>query len=347
MPSDRALSVSRSARRRERRSRQQERAAAREQQSRALRQQAVVFAVIGVMSSMILVAVFEAEPGAQSTSATELLMRAEAVTLSFGWQNALLLVAMGTAAGALTGMLGMGGGVVKVAGLLVLFQSDILLARAVSLGTMFFATVSGARAHIDERVVLWQVVRPMIVPAVVSAIIGLWLGTVLPRATLTHFFAFFIVFLGFNTLAQSFADPYERILSSPPKHKLLPHQRSSSAMIGALHGLICGLLGISGGVTTVPMQQTLLRTPSRNAVANSLVVSACITGAASLAAVVAGVSRGAFLLSEMLMVSFCIGLGAIFGAQFGARMTGKVHAFVLKGLFGVVCLAAGLIILFR
>jgi hypothetical protein len=244
-------------------------------------------------------------------------------------------------------MLGMGGGVLKVAGMLVLFQLDILLARAVSLTTMLAATASAARIHYKSGAVLMQVVRPMLVPAIAGVLGGLLLGNVLPRATLTHFFAFFALFLGFNTLAQTFADPDENSFKEKIPAVLDGPRKLACSSIGAFHGFVCGLLGISGGVIAMPMQQALAHIPARQAVANSVVVSAVCTAFGSVAAISSGVARDDFLLVDVLFASGCIGTGAMLGAQVGARLTGSVPVLVLKLLFVQVSFAAGLMILFK
>jgi hypothetical protein len=110
---------------------------------------------------------------------------------------------------------------------------------------------------------------------------------------------------------------------------------------------VCGLLGISGGVIMLPMQQVLLRIPARNAVANSIVVSASITSLGSVVAVVSGVSRGDFLLTDVVFASLCIGGGAVVGAQLGARLTIRTPVLYLKMMFVCITFAAGLMILFK
>lgn len=319
-----------------------------EESFRTLRRRALTFSGLGILLCLVLVAAFEPSGWSPDrVSAFELLARAETGGARFDWSHVPELVAVGAAAGVLAGLLGMGGGVLKVAGLLVVFELDILLARAVSLTTMFLATASAARVHIREGSVLWQAVKPMLGPAVVSMIAGMFLGIAVPRATLTHFFAFFALFLGFNTLAQTFADPNEHAFEEDYPERLDGRRRLACSSIGALHGFVCGLLGISGGVIAMPSQQVFARIPARRAVANSVVVSAVCTSVGSLAAVVTGVLRDDFELIDVTVASSCIGAGAVVGAQLGARLTGIVPVFVLRLLFVQVSFAAGLMVLFR
>jgi uncharacterized membrane protein YfcA len=243
-------------------------------------------------------------------------------------------------------MLGLGGGVLKVAGMLILFNLDIFFARAVSLTTMFFTAASAAWPYAKRGFPIWQIIWPMLPPALVGVLGGLLLGNQLRGSTLTHIFGFFVLFLGLYTLAMVFDDPKEHVLRNyffngrPHQH----HGRLSGS-IGALHGFICGLLGISGGVISVPMQQLLLNTPVRHAIANTLVVSALCSGLGSITVIAIGASRGVFSLEHILVVVLCIGGGAVLGAQIGARMGVRSNAEILRLLFVVISFGAGLSLL--
>lgn len=315
---------------------------------RSLRRRALGFSVLGLLLCVVVLAATEPAGWTRTHGAAiDLLTRTRTGGDRFDLSHAPELVAIGVGAGMLAGLLGMGGGVLKVAGMLVLFQLDILLARAVSLSTMFLATASAARVHVRSGAVRWDVVRPMIAPALIGVVGGMLLGMVVTRATLTHFFAFFALLLGLNTLAQTFADPNEHVFRGDSADGTQSPSPIAASSIGAIHGFVCGLLGISGGVIAMPMQQVFARIPARRAVANSVVVSAACTSVGSVSVVGAGLLRGDFVLSDVLFATACIGGGAAVGAQLGARMTGSVPVFVLRLLFAHVSIAAGLIVLFR
>jgi uncharacterized membrane protein YfcA len=187
----------------------------------------------------------------------------------------------------------------------------------------------------------------MILPAIAGVFLGMLLGNVLPRAVLTRLFAFFVLFLGFNMLGQSLADPNEATFPGNYPRRLRSAGRLVCSVIGGMHGFVCGLLGISGGVIAMPAQQALARVPAHHAVANSVVVSAVSTSVGSLATVLSGVWRGDFRLGDVTFASLCIGGGAVLGANLGARLTGSIRVLFLKLMFVQVIFAAGLAILFH
>lgn len=315
---------------------------------RDLQRRTLAFSLIGLLLCLMLVSLVEPTSlEAGRAAALDLLARAKSGGARFELANAPVLLGVGMGAGLFAGMLGMGGGVLKVAGLLVFFHLDILLARAVSLTTMLVAMATAARVHSRSGAVLWSVVRPMLAPAVIGVLTGIALATVLTRALLTHVFGFFVLFLALNTLAHSFGDPHEHALGGTSDGR--PHTPSQTLcrLIGALHGFICGLLGISGGVAAIPMQHVLLRIPAHAAVPNSVMVSAWATVFGSSAAVLAGVVQGDFTLLDVVFASGFVAIGAVLGAQVGARLTGKIPVAVLKLMFVVICFSAAFSILFK
>ncbi len=93
------------------------------------------------------------------------------------------------------------------------------------------------------------------------------------------------------------------------------------------------------------MQQLLLNMPARNAIANTLVISALCSGLGSAIVITIGVGRGVFSLEHLLFAVVCVGGGAVLGAQIGVRMGEKTSTEILKLLFVVISFGAGLSLL--
>lgn len=309
------------------------------------KRRALVFAGLLLLLAFMLVAMFE--QGFDSGIATRQLLgklRSAGSDISFRQVPALVLLGMG--AGLFSGMLGMGGGVLKIAGMLLLFKLDIFFARAVSLTTMFLATASAIGPYAKLGLPTWQSIRPMLPAAIAGLVVGVLLGNHLRGSTLACLFGFFMLFLAFYTLAMMFDDPRKhRLNKGALGGRFQRYHAYLCGGIGVLHGFICGLLGVSGGVTSVPMQQLLLNMPARNAIANTLVVSALCSGLGSVIVITIGIGRGAFSLEHLLFAVVCVGGGAILGAQIGVRMGEKTATEILKLLFVIISFGAGLSLL--
>ncbi len=315
----------------------------------AVRRRVLSFSVLGLLLLVVLLSLFRpgglvdepTSPDVQTASDGAATTPSSAI----GWRHAPQLVLAGLAAGLLTGMLGMGGGVVKILFMLLFLRLDIFFARAISLVTMFCSSASAVRHFVRSDLVMWRFVVPMLPMAVPAAVLAAVVGSDLSGPKLTHIFAIFVIFLAFNTLAFTLGDPHERVMTSVGQRRPRDNQGYLCAAIGGLHGAASGLLGISGGVIATPMQQLMLHVPLRRAIANTLLVSAVVTLIAGAIVLWTGVSRGSFSLSDVLFADLFMGTGAALGAPLGARLGERFNTTVLRLLFVVITLTAGLSIL--
>jgi len=315
---------------------------------RGLRRRTMSFSLLGLMASLVLLAMYTGAAGPDNRPAIlDVLTRASQGGARFDMSHGPALIVVGIVAGLFAGILGMGGGVMKVSGMLVVFHLDILLARAVSLTTMFVASTSAAWVHSSAGTVMWPAVRRMLAPSIGGVLVGTVLGSELPRATLTRTFALFAIFLALNVVAHCFGDPHEHSIDGRSWKQLGAGSRAGCFWVGGLHGLACGLLGISGGVVTIPLQQALLGISSRMAIGNAVVVSAVCTAVGGVVVVVMGVVRHDFLASDVLIGSLWIGGGALVGAQIGARLSKAIPILVLRLCFIGITATAALSILAR
>jgi uncharacterized membrane protein YfcA len=284
-------------------------------------------------------------PKTAVSAVEQLWVEAPMTADDISWRHAPALFAAGVVAGLLSGMLGMGGGVLKLSFLLLLLKLDFFFARAISLVTMFFSSAAALWQYLKVRMVIWRFATPMALLALPAAIFAATIGNELHGGTLTSIFGVFVIFLAFNTLALMFADPEERLMVTAFNDRATPNTGYHCATIGALHGAICGLLGISGGVIATPLQQLLLHIPLRHAIANTLLVSTTVTLVAGGVVLYAGVSSGHFDLGDVLFVDLFMGTGAAIGAPLGTRLGERANVSLLRLLFVLLTLGAGLSIL--
>ncbi|MFS0729039.1 sulfite exporter TauE/SafE family protein [Curtobacterium sp. 1P10AnD] len=111
----------------------------------------------------------------------------------FGVGEAFVLLALGLLSGVLSGLVGVGGGVVIVPGLEVALGAGDLLAKGTSLLTMVPTSVSGTVANLRRRAVDVRVGLTVGVTAAVCSPAGAWLARLVDPQVSTWLFAAFLV----------------------------------------------------------------------------------------------------------------------------------------------------------
>jgi len=113
--------------------------------------------------------------------------------IAIGWGSGLALVGIGLLAGILSGLVGVGGGVVAVPGLEVLVGAGDLLARGTSLAMMIPTTVVGILSHRRHFDVDLRSGLVLGITAVVVTPFGAWLALLLEPRIGSLLFAVFLV----------------------------------------------------------------------------------------------------------------------------------------------------------
>ncbi len=244
----------------------------------------------------------------------------------------LPLLAIGAVAGVFAGLLGVGGGVLLVPALVMLFERATLspsfnfqLALGTSMATILFTSVSSFGAHHRHGAVLWPVVRQL-TPGI---LVGTGLGTLLARYLSVHalavFFTIFIVFVA----AQMSLD------FRPSAGRSLPG-RAGMLLAAAGIGVVSALAAIGGGAMTVPFL-VWCGVPVRAAIGTSAAVGFPIALGGTLGYVINGSGVGGlppwslgFVYLPALAAVLATGIVA---AAVGARVAHRLPVPVLKRVF--------------
>jgi len=156
--------------------------------------------------------------------------------------------AVGTVAGLLAGLLGVGGGLIIVPALRYLFElqgisseATLHLALGTSLGTIVFTSLSSASAHHRRGAVDFGIVA-RISPGILA---GTYLGGFLASRMVTHtlkgVFAAFLLLVAAQILSGA----------RPRPTRVFPKMLGATG-VGAGIGTVSGLVGIGGGSMSVP-----------------------------------------------------------------------------------------------
>ena len=250
-------------------------------------------------------------------------------------------LAVGALAGVIAGMLGLGGGVVIVPALALVFPllgipSAVLMHLAIgtSLAVIVPTSMSSTWAHYKRGAVAGQLLRLLLPGLVPGALLGGWLADKLPRALLARIFGVFVICVATQIFFNATA----------PGRRPLPG-RTGLLATGTVIGTASTLLGIGGGSLTVPFLN-YCRVDMRRAVATS---SACglvlgVLGAVAFLWNGRGHSElpdGA--LGYLYLPAFVgLALAAVATAPLGARLAHSLPVPTLKRVFAVFLALAGL-----
>ncbi len=249
--------------------------------------------------------------------------------------------ALGAFAGVLAGLLGVGGGLVIVPVLVWLFQEQGIsqalqmhLAIGTSLATIVATSLSSIRAHHRRGAVLWPVVKQL-VPGI---LLGTWIGAQvvhwLPAATLHLLFGCFELLVAAQLALELSAAPHRQLPNWP-------------GMIGAgtVIGYVSALVGIGGGVLTVPFL-TWSNIPMRQAVATSAACGFPIALAGSLAFTFTGWSvtdlpagSWGYVYSPALLG---VAGASVLTAPLGAWLAHNLPSQLLKRFFSLFLVVLGI-----
>jgi len=262
-----------------------------------------------------------------------------------------LTVLFGGAVGVLSGLVGVGGGVIMVPFLYLLFglpewsgvvvdpSSQVLVAHATSLLVIIPTAISATLSYQKSSLVLWRVALPMAAGAVVAAALGAQVAERLAPEALKAGFGALLLFVGVRLLRE------RRVAREGG-----PRPRRSGPVVTVLCGLAVGffsaLLGVGGGIVAIPLLIYLVGLDVRYVAATSigLVVFAAVAGSAAY--VLAGLDAPGLPSGTVGYVYLPAGLalmpGAVAGAVGGASLNQRMSTRGLRILFAVVFLVLGL-----
>ena len=246
----------------------------------------------------------------------------------------VLLLGLGLIGGTLSGLLGIGGGLVIVPLLLYAplwlgFEPiDIRTATAVAVVQVTAATLSGTLAHRRRGAVYMRLAVPMSVASAVGALGGGIVSAYVPADLLllaTAILATVAALLMFLPARVEDLDAGDRPPFSLP----------IVCVSGFLIGLVIGMNG-SGAFLMMPTLIYLVGLPTRVALGTVLAVGFPTSLAASVGKIATG--------QVPLLIASVVVVGAIVGAQIGSWLSARTPPRVLRWLYGalVTMIAVGL-----
>lgn len=260
------------------------------------------------------------------------------------WYAAYLL--LGAVAGFLAGLFGVGGGLVLVPVLVLLFEAQHIapdhlmhLALGTSMATILFTSFASLRKHHQYGAVNWQIVRQMTPGILLGTAFGAMTASFIPTVGLSILFALFVYCAAVQILVDS----------RPQTVRQLPSMFGMT-VFGALTGWISSLVAIGGGTLVVPFL-LWCNLSIRNAVGTSAAISfpVAVGGTAGYIAIGAHLKTlppwhlGYVYLPAM----FWVALAATLAAPLGARLAHRLQTKSLRKLFAVLLIMLATKLLFK
>ena len=251
----------------------------------------------------------------------------------------------GACVGILAGLFGVGGGVVIVPLLALVFTLQqfpevyiIHMALGTSLATIAFTSVSSFRSHHARGAVLWPVVRTIAPGILLGTLFGSWVAAQLSSRILSILFMVFI----FYVAGRMFFN-----VKPKPKHSL--PGTAGLIGVGSVIGSISSLVGIGGGGLSVPF---LVRCnqPIHTAVGTSAAIGFPIAVAGSCGYIINGLQVSSlpdFSLGFIYLPALVgIAVASVLTAPLGVRLAHSLPVERLKKMFALFLLVVGIRMLF-
>jgi uncharacterized protein len=265
------------------------------------------------------------------------------------------LVLIGAAAGVLGGLLGIGGGIIMIPALTLIFADkfgpDSFHAyNLAAISTAFVLSIPAAIRYARAGVVVGPLLRSIIPLALLGIVAGVLVGAGMTGERTRLLKQIFGGCLEFAVVVNLIEERLART-GEPHLFPTCPTPRRWAKigfLVGLPSGFIAGLLGVGGGIWAVPSQTLLLGIRLRNAIATSMVMIVPVALAASLAMTLklARLPHDPPLHRVAWGLTLCLAPGALVGGWCGASLMQRLPVRLLRYVFYVLLALTGLRLLF-
>ncbi|MNK07816.1 hypothetical protein D3C87_257360 [compost metagenome] len=253
----------------------------------------------------------------------------------------LLLLVTAIGAGFLGALLGLGGGIIIVPVLTLVYKVDIRYAIAASLISIVATSSGAAASYLKDSLTNLRLAVFLEVGTVSGAIVGFLLASYVKAQILFLLFGVFLLFSALmmlrkreehiSTQNHPWAEKLKLDGSYPQGDKIIEYKTENVplglfAMFGA--GVMSALLGIGSGIFKVLSMDGAMKLPIKvsSATSNFMI------------GVTAAASAGAYLLRGDVKpeIAAPVAVGIIIGSFIGAKVMVKMPSSVIRKIFVVV-----------
>ncbi len=269
----------------------------------------------------------------------------------------LFLFLVAIFAGFFGALVGIGGGIIIVPALTLLFHLPIHTAIAASIVSVIATSIAGALSYVDQQITNVRLGMFLEISTTAGALIGAFIGVLMHGWTLSLIFGaliFYMAIVSFRTretedrLIESGGysaiggDKLSRTMMLEGSYhdeavdKEIEYHATKTiegSLVSSLAGVGSGLLGIGGGVIKVAAMNSMMHIPMKAAVGTSKFM---IGVTAATSAVVYFLAGGI----DVYIVA-PVALGTMLGATMGSVVMNKLHSRVIKTVFFLIMIYLG------
>jgi uncharacterized membrane protein YfcA len=245
------------------------------------------------------------------------------------WSDAVVLLLIAFAVGALIGAVGVGG-ILLIPALAAFGRLGMHEAMATALFTFTFTGITGTLLFQRKGSIDWRITVPVCAGALLFAFLGAWLNSRMRPQLLGLLLAAVIIFAGIYTLA-SWRPANRAAFDRRPGA-----QQALLAGIGSVAGFGSGLTGVGGPALSVPLM-VLFGFPALASIGTSQVIQII----AAISGTLGNLKYGAINFALAVPVT----CAEVVGVFFGAALAHAVNQLVLRRFVGFLCIPVGVFLI--
>lgn len=253
---------------------------------------------------------------------------------------AIALLGVGLVAGVMSGMFGIGGGIVIVPALALLVGFTLTQGVATSLTALLLPVgFFGAREYHRKGLLDVRAAGLIAVGLAITSFFGATIALNLPSDTFQQLYGVFLIVMGARFLDLLGLIRGKSAPVSEPKTPTTPNVWALF-VLGLGAGVLSGMFGIGGGIVIVPALTLVFGMEQRRAVGTSL-------GALLLPVGLPGVLGFAAAGQVDFGVALVVAIGLAVGALGGARLALNISPKTVKQLYGGFLMVVGVWFIIR
>jgi uncharacterized membrane protein YfcA len=260
----------------------------------------------------------------------------------------ILFLILGFTAGILTGLLGIGGGMIFTPVLFYLFNyHEIPDSVKWTIGTSLFCGFSSAVSSIIPQLHKHQLFLKNALFLSLFGVFGTWIAQQIVNSGYYDRGAFSVLFsLVLFYMAWRFFQDNQQSVESKREHMAVDLTMKDYAFVGGMAGLVSSLVGIGGGIVVVPFLTLVYHHHIRTVTLTSTMVVILLAFSGWIQLALLEPSSPGLSQYSWGHVDFGAALplviGSAGGALFGVRIAQHVNRKRLQQLFGLLAILLGL-----